>query len=226
MVKSFLIIIICKIFLFAGEQIILVVADDFNSQKATLSCFENGKKVFDSFEVNMGKNGLAYGLGEVELLHNSQDLIKQEGDNRSPIGIFTLDSAFGYKQEMDIKMPYLYASRELICVDDPNSNLYNKIVEMPKKAPKSFELMRRDDNQYALGIVVGHNKEQLSGAGSCIFLHIKSPDETPTAGCTSMKYLEIEQIVHWLDKSKNPTLIQIVRSQREEILKLYPDLDI
>ncbi|MDO8260113.1 MAG: hypothetical protein Q7T50_01285, partial [Candidatus Magasanikbacteria bacterium] len=112
MVKSFLILIICKIFLFAGEQIVLVVADDFNSQRAILSCFENNKKVFDSFEVNLGKGGLGHGLGEVEFLHNPQEPLKQEGDKKAPIGIFTLEAVFGYEKGIKTKMPYLYASED------------------------------------------------------------------------------------------------------------------
>jgi hypothetical protein len=224
MVKSFLILIICKIFLFAGEQIILVVADDFNSQRATLSYFEDNKKVFDSFEVNLGKSGLGHGLGEVEFVHSLQEPLKQEGDKKAPIGIFALEAVFGYEKEIETKMPYLYASEDLICVDDSDSNFYNKIIKTPKVMPKSFEKMKRDDAQYELGIVVGHNKEQIREAGSCIFLHVESTKDAPTAGCTSMKLEEITRVVSWLDKSKNPTLIQVTKQQLSQISKLYPDL--
>jgi hypothetical protein len=224
MVKSFLILIICKIFLFADEQIILVVADNFNSQRATLSCFENNKKVFDSFEVNLGKGGLGHGLGEVEFLHDLQEPLKQEGDKKAPIGIFTLEAVFGYEKEMATKMPYLYTSEDLICIDDSDSNFYNKIIKTPKIMPKSFEKMKRDDAQYELGIVVGHNKEQIREAGSCIFLHVESAEDAPTAGCTSMKLEEITRVVAWLDKSKNPTLIQVTKQQLSQISKLYPNL--
>jgi len=225
MVKSFLILIICKIFLFADEQIILVVADDFNSQRATLSCFEDNKKVFDSFEVNIGKGGLGHGLGEVEFLYNPQEPLKQEGDGKAPIGVFTLDAVFGYEEDIKIKMPYLHATKDLICVDDSDSNFYNQIIKIPKVELKSFEKMKRDDAQYELGIVVGHNKEQIREAGSCIFMHVKSTEDAPTAGCTSMKLEEIKKIVYWLDKSKNPILIQITKSQLDLISKLYPKLE-
>lgn len=226
MVKSFLILIICKMFLFADEQIVLVVADSFDSKRATLSCFENGKKIFDSFEVNLGSNGLGYGLGEVEFLHDLNEPLKKEGDKKAPVGIFTLDAVFGYEKEPQVKMPYLHATKDLICVDDSESAFYNQIIKRPKVMPQSFEEMKREDAQYEIGIVVGHNKEQIAKAGSCIFLHVQSKENAPTVGCTSMKLEEIKKIVRWLDKSKNPTLIQITKSQLNQIKKLYPLLNL
>lgn len=225
MVKSFLILIICQMFIFANEQIILVVGNDFNSTKATLSCFEDNKKVFEQIEVNVGKSGFGYGLGKAVLKHGTLEPLKQEGDKKAPIGIFNLDAVFGYAKEIKTKMPYLYADKELICVDDSDSEFYNQIIKKPKNLPKSFEEMKRDDGQYELGIVVGHNKEQLKNRGSCIFIHVEKSSGSPTVGCTSMKLEEIGKIVSWLDKSKNPILIQVTKSQLNQISKLYPNLE-
>ncbi|OHD98135.1 MAG: hypothetical protein A3E21_02125 [Sulfurimonas sp. RIFCSPHIGHO2_12_FULL_36_9] len=226
MVKSFLIITICQMFLWANEQIVLVVSDDFSSKKAVLSCFEDNKRVFDSFEVNIGENGLGFGLGKIELAQSETEPIKQEGDKKAPIGIFTLDAIFGYEKDLKIEMPYLYANENLICVDDSDSPFYNQIIEMPSEKPNSFENMRRDDAQYELGVVVGHNKNQIKQRGSCIFLHVEKSEDTPTAGCTAMRLEDIKKIIYWLDKNKNPILIQVTKSQLNEIAKLYPKLGI
>ncbi|OHE05205.1 MAG: hypothetical protein A3G74_00545, partial [Sulfurimonas sp. RIFCSPLOWO2_12_FULL_34_6] len=166
MVKSFLILIICQIFVFASEQIVVVVGKDFSSKKAILNCFEDNKRVFDSIEVNVGEGGFGFGLGHIALQSSSAKPLKYEGDKKAPIGIFTLDAIFGYEKEMNTNMPYLHADKELICVDDSDSVFYNQIIKKPKVLPKSFEEMRRDDVQYELCIVVGHNKEQLKGRGS------------------------------------------------------------
>ncbi|OHE07470.1 MAG: hypothetical protein A3K14_08210, partial [Sulfurimonas sp. RIFCSPLOWO2_12_FULL_36_74] len=209
-------------FLWANEQIVLVVSDDFSSKKAVLSCFEDNKRVFDSFEVNIGENGLGFGLGKIELAQSETEPIKQEGDKKAPIGIFTLDAIFGYEKDLKIEMPYLYANENLICVDDSDSPFYNQIIEMPSEKPNSFENMRRDDAQYELGVVVGHNKNQIKQRGSCIFLHVEKSEDTPTAGCTAMRLEDIKKIIYWLDKNKNPILIQVTKSQLNEIAKLYP----
>ncbi len=224
MIKSFLILASFSIFAFSSQQIVLVVSQDFNSSKAQLECFEGSKKVFNTMDVNIGKYGLGWGLGEVNLTQKDTDPIKQEGDKKAPIGIFKLSSVFGYKKEQNLHMPYLYTSNNLICVDDSNSKYYNQIIQMPDTQPKSFEFMKRDDNQYKLGIVVKHNKNSIKQRGSCIFMHIQKEKDAPTAGCTSMSYRDLNKIIQWLEINKNPILIQIPHSMSKEILQLYPEL--
>ncbi|QOY52392.1 L,D-transpeptidase family protein [Candidatus Sulfurimonas baltica] len=224
MVKSFLIVISIQIFLFSSEQIILVVSNDFNSSVASLRTFEDGKKVFNSFKVNIGKNGLGWGIGKIALKQEDSEPVKYEGDKKAPIGIFALDSTFGYKKNENLTMKYLHATKELICVDDSNSGYYNKIINIKDEKPKSFEYMKRDDSQYELGVVVAHNPKQLKNRGSCIFLHVEKAKDEPTAGCTSMSLQNMKKIVSWLDKSKNPILIQVPESKLKQIKELYPEL--
>ena len=225
MVKTFLILIILQIFLYANEQIILVISDDLNDSKASLSCFEDNKKVFKDFNVNLGKNGLGWGLGILNLKHNNKDPLKYEGDKKAPIGIFKLTKVFGYEKQTNLHMPYLHVDKQTICVDDSNHKNYNQITKMPKIKPKSFETMKRDDFQYELGIVVEHNKNQVKQRGSCIFLHVERFKGAGTAGCTSMSLEHITKIVHWLDASKKPILIQIPKKELPQIKKLYPNLE-
>ncbi len=58
MIKSFLILISLSTFLFSSQQIVLVVADDFNTSKAKLEYFEDNKKLYNTINVNIGKKGL------------------------------------------------------------------------------------------------------------------------------------------------------------------------
>jgi L,D-peptidoglycan transpeptidase YkuD (ErfK/YbiS/YcfS/YnhG family) len=174
--------------------------------------------------VKIGKNGLGLGLGEKKLLmQNIQTPIKHEGDKKAPIGIFKLSSVFGYAHKINTDMPYIYASKNLICIDDSNSKFYNKIVYKQGDV-KSFEYMKRDDLQYELGIVVQHNKQAINKRGSCIFIHVQKTKNSPTAGCTAMSLENLKKIVFWLNIKKNPILIQIPKSAAKEILKLYPQL--
>ena len=224
MIKSFLILISFTNLLFSSQQIILVVANDMNSSQAKLQCFEDGHKKFDTINVNLGFNGLAWGLGVVDIPKTiTPNLLKKEGDKRAPAGIFALTEAFGYSQSSDTKLPYLHATKSLICVDDVNAASYNKII-MKKGDEKSFEYMKRDDELYKYGVVVGHNMQAKKGYGSCIFLHIQRDEKSPTLGCTSMKESDIKRVVKWLDKEKNPILIQIPKQEAKEVLKRYPSL--
>ncbi len=224
MLKTFLILINLQIFLYAANQIVLVVSEKEDSSKAILRCFEGNKQIFKDIDVNLGKYGLAWGISNISLSHDKNEPQKREGDKKAPLGIFHLTSVFGYASKIKTKMPYIYATKDLICVDDSTHQNYNQIITMPTKKPKSFEYMRRDDAQYKLGIVVEHNKGQKVQGGSCIFLHVQKHPDAPTAGCTSMRYEEIKKIVGWLDKKKNPILIQVPKKYLDALKKLYPEL--
>jgi len=224
MIKSFLILLSFSIFLHSSQQIVLVVSDNFNTHKAKLQCFEDKKMLFDTIDVNIGRNGLGFGIGDVKLTQDITQAIKTEGDGKAPIGVFKLSSIFGYSKNNNSHMPYLYASDNLICVDESNSKYYNKIITIPIKKPNSFEFMKRDDLQYELGVVVEHNPHAKAQRGSCIFLHVQKAKDKGTAGCTSMSFSDLQKVVKWLDKDKNPILIQIPKSSSKEILKLYPEL--
>lgn len=224
MLKSFLIIISFSFILSASQQIILVVSPDFNSSKASLECLENGKTIFKPVEVNIGKNGLGWGLGFVNIRHSASEVQKIEGDKKAPIGIFKLSKLFGNEQNSHYKMPYMYTTDNLICVDDIDSKQYNKIIYINEKKPNSYEVMKRKDKQYELGIVVQHNRQQSRKRGSCIFIHVEKEKDHATVGCTSMPKNHLQKIANWLDKTKNPILIQIPKKYINEVVKLYPKL--
>ena len=223
MIKSFLITISFSILLHSSQQIILVVSDDFASPKAQLECYEGSNSLCGTIDVNIGKNGLGWGIGEKQLHQKQNEPLKYEGDKKAPIGVFKLTNIYGYSKTHNFNMPYLYTSKNLICVDDSNSPFYNQVIEA-NGDEKSFENMKRSDHQYELGIMVAHNSEAIEKRGSCIFLHVKKEEDAPTAGCTSMNLEEIQKIASWLDKSKEPILIQIPKSLTQEIKKLYPQL--
>ena len=212
MIKSFLILTTFTISFLYAKQIVLVVADDINSTTAKLECYEDGKQIFSDIKVNLGKNGLGWGVDTKSLPHNNDSIKKYEGDKRAPLGVFELTDIFGYSYKSNYKMPYLHTSQNLICVDDSNSLFYNTIIESNKNE-KSFEYMKRDDELYKLGIVVGYNQNRVKQRGSCIFLHIQRGDSIPTVGCTSMSYQNLKKIAKWLDKTKHPMLIQITKEQ-------------
>jgi hypothetical protein len=39
-----------------------------------------------------------------------------------------------------------------------------------------------------------------------------------------MSLSDIKKIASWLDREKNPILIQVTKEQLDEVLKLYPEL--
>ncbi len=211
---------------YSSEQLILIVSDDFNTTQAVLTRYEKQQDLFvqvgEKSPVNLGRNGLAWGIGEQGFIPKEDEPAKREGDGRAPAGIFRLSKAFGYAPQLDTKMPYVQANKELICVDDSGSKDYNKILDInASDQPKSFEWMRRDDELYKIGLIVEHNSGGKRGAGSCIFFHIRKSKDAPTAGCSAMREEDLSTILKWLDPAKEPKVVQIPRSYCSKAENLY-----
>ena len=161
---------------------------------------------------------------------------KTEGDGRAPQGVFPLGPAFGYGPEPPpgVRLPYLAMVPGALCVDDPESALYNLVFD-PDTLPgerdwAGAEAMRRDlahgDNLYRFGVIVQYNPHRVPGGGSCIFLHLWRSPDSPTAGCTAMAEEDLLEILRWLDPEAAPLLVQgnraFLEGFREEGSLPYP----
>ncbi len=213
----------------ASEQLIVVISNDFDTSTAPLKRFEKQNDRFvqvgNTISVNLGRNGLGWGIGKYSIEHNQNDPLKHEGDGKAPAGIFTLGSAFGYTADIQSRMPYLQATADLICIDDSHSPYYNQLKKIGSHIEvNSFEWMRRSDKLYEIGINVHHNSSGVISRGSCIFLHVEKAPGSATAGCTSMRYDHLKSLIEWLDPKSEPFLVQIPVSYCTKIEKQFPGI--
>jgi L,D-peptidoglycan transpeptidase YkuD (ErfK/YbiS/YcfS/YnhG family) len=166
----------------------------------------------------VGRNGLAWGRGIRDDLPDGGPQ-KQEGDGRAPAGIFPLGPAFGYAPVESVPwigLPYRQMTEKSKCVDDPASAAYNRLIEggSVRQDWNSAEDMRRSDEQYRLGIVIGHNADPAApGGGSCNFLHIWERPSRGTSGCTAVSAADMEEILRRLRPEANPLLIQLPQQE-------------
>ena len=224
--KLFLPLLISNLSLEASQQLIVIISEDFNSSQAQMHLYEKEQKQFftlgESTLVNIGRNGLGWGIGLSGLYPKEGEPHKKEGDGKAPAGIFKITKAFGYANKLNTKMPYIQADKQLICVDDIRSKEYNKILELnPNNRPKSFEWMHRQDDLYKIGLVIEHNREAKRGAGSCIFFHIQRSENSSTAGCSAMREEVLSTVIQWLDPKKRPLLLQIPKSHCSEAQEIF-----
>jgi D-alanyl-D-alanine dipeptidase len=211
-----------------SRQFILVTTGGWGAVDGEMRLYERESvkdrwnAVDEKIPVVIGRNGMAWGQG----LHGGAvggGPVKQEGDGRSPAGVFRLSSAFGYEppeQAGDVKLPYVQAVGTLECVDDPQSAHYNRIVDRARlENPdwKSSERMWRDDDQYRRGVVIDHNAECAPGRGSCVFMHIWEAPGKGTAGCTAMSLSSMERLLRRLDAGKKPLLVQLPQPEFERL---------
>ena len=214
-----------------SRQMILVVAPDWDSSKASLRRFsrQDGRWQADStkLQVVIGKSGSAWGLGLHSLQPGQQ---KREGDGRAPAGIFAIGPAFGYAKSLSTALQYQAMTAQDYCVDVSDSPLYNRIVDVGKVGEKavagSTEPMRRDvhangDQRYKLGFVIEHNAQQEPAGGSCIFAHLWSAAESQTAGCTAMSEPVMRELLAWLDPSQRPLFVLLPRAEYVRLRELW-----
>ena len=211
----------------ASRQMILVRTGNWNEIHGTLQRFERTaagerwKAVSPGEPIVVGRTGLAWGRG----LHGDSSVgsgpMKHEGDGKSPAGVFSLSEVFGYAPAdsmLGLGMPYVEATDNLKCVDDPENGAYNTLINAPAAgAPpwKSAEDMRRKDEAYRIGVFVDHNagSQRRPGSGSCIFLHVWGGPDKPTVGCTAMPLERMVAVARWLDRSAQPVLVQLPESE-------------
>lgn len=197
-------------------QLLVVTNHQWEDKIGTLQRFARSQEdeewvpVGAPIPVVLGKSGMAWGIGLYPL--NSTPS-KIERDLKSPAGIFSLGSAFGFlpKSEVDVKIDYLQLNDFTEAVDDPLSVHYNCIVDQREVVYdwNSSEKMRKEP-LYEMGLVINHNwPHPESGKGSAIFFHLWRNNNAGTAGCTAMSRDDLEEILLWLEKNKNPILIQL-----------------
>ena len=211
---------------FETSQLIVVTSDSWNKIEGKMAVYEykNGRwnLVMNDIPIVTGRTGLAWAKG----LHKEQlnsGILKKEGDGKSPAGIFRLSGLFGY-QDIKSKMNSLKVNERTFCVDDSKSAYYNQIVSTDtlKKDWDSAETMLMKSDAYKFGIFVDYNVNPAKPqAGSCIFMHIWSGSNSPTAGCTAMKEGDILKLINFLDKSKNPILVQAPLAEYEKMKRFY-----
>jgi len=206
-----------------STQLLVVETANWSTKEGVLQRYEkknkHWEKVGESISIVLGRNGLGWGLGLHKTPKNAP-YVKKEGDGKAPAGLFSLNTAFGYSPaNFSMHFPYATYKTTDHCVDDSNSIWYNKIVDSTttQKDYKSFEHMKLKNNLYKYGIVVNHNPQQKSQAGSCIFMHIKSQSGRGTAGCTAMNENKIVEVLKWLKGEEKPLLLQL---PKEEMVKV------
>jgi L,D-peptidoglycan transpeptidase YkuD (ErfK/YbiS/YcfS/YnhG family) len=180
-----------------AEQAIVVTTNGFGSVNATITTYENSNGVWKqvhSYDGNIGKAGFTYN--------------KVEGDGHSPIGVFSLGTAFGRYSNPDTSINYKQSTTNDFWVDDVNSPLYNTWQKGPIDGRwNSAEKMYIP--QYDYGFVINYNtSSRVPGKGSAIFFHVWSGYGHGTAGCTATAEANVISILKWLNPSKNPVIIE------------------
>lgn len=214
-----------------AESSICIVgqAKDWNSSTVTLSLFEKSGKTWQAvgapWQGRLGKSGLVWGKG----IHPNPRgaTLKQEGDQRSPAGVFTIGGAWGDAASIR-KHPELFyrqvTSRDL-WVEDPASPKYNQHIVLDHEPASPWEKkqqMKQNDAAHSLKLFIAHNAPPrvTANAGSSIFFHVwRQGGSRATAGCTTMDKAKLQWLISKIDPKRNPIYVLLPAAEYSELRK-------
>lgn len=172
-----------------ATQVISVVGQ--GGSTATMDVWQRGvagwEPVGTGIPVHVGANGM------VKQSH--------DGGMATPMGVFTLDFAFGTQPNPGGGLPYVRVTPNHWWDGDLKSPTYNTMqvcaeADCPFNTAPSSGTENLHIPQYEHAVVMGVNKARVPGNGGAFFVH--TTDGGPTAGCVSLDDDTLVKIIRWL----------------------------
>jgi L,D-peptidoglycan transpeptidase YkuD (ErfK/YbiS/YcfS/YnhG family) len=124
-----------------------------------------------------------------------------DGQMKTPMGLFSLDFAFGTAPNPGGGLQYVQVGPDHWWDGDMTSPTYNTMQVCKKEqCPFNTSPASGTENleipQYVHAVVMGVNKARVPGNGGAFFLH--TTDGGPTAGCVAIDDASLVEIIRWL----------------------------
>jgi L,D-peptidoglycan transpeptidase YkuD (ErfK/YbiS/YcfS/YnhG family) len=116
----------------------------------------------------------------------------------TPMGVYTLDSAFGTAPNPGTGLPYTQVGPNHWWSGDDHSPTFNS-MQVCQKAQCPFNTAESENlqiPQYKHAVVMGVNKNKTPGGGAAFFFH--TTDGKPTEGCVAVDDAQLVSIMKWL----------------------------
>ncbi|OBK22323.1 L,D-transpeptidase family protein [Mycobacterium asiaticum] len=122
----------------------------------------------------------------------------KSGYPATPMGVYSLDSAFGTAPNPGGGLPYTQVGPNHWWSGDDHSPTFNS-MQVCQKAQCPFNTGESENlqiPQYKHAVVMGVNKNKVPGGGAAFFFH--TTDGGPTEGCVAIDDDTLVQIIRWL----------------------------
>lgn len=196
-----------------ATRLLLVTTPAMDGPVATLRTFERvapgdeWQPVSPPEPAVVGSAGLAWGWNFAALAMPGEP-VKTEGDRRTPAGFYRMGATFGFDERSDRPGHIALERDRHVCVDDPASPHYNRIVSRAEAGANTSAEEMRDVAVYRHGAVIDYPTNREGKSGSCIFLHIWDGEGTGTAGCVALPEARVIAIQDWVLPEK--TVIAVI----------------
>ena len=195
----------CPRVLHRATRLIIVTVPNMTSVQATLHTFER-KTPADAAWMRSGPPEPAVvgnaGIGwseDYSFLRKKDEPVKQEGDGRTPAGIFRVAGPFGFESSSLSGYTRL-AQGDSFCIADPASSLYGRIVN--KRLAK---LVKTSEDMSATpglkrGLIVDYPARRGAKAGSCVFVQAWGGESAGTNARIGMPEERVTVLQKWSNK--------------------------
>lgn len=184
------------------SQLIVVTSLLSNTSNVVINTYEKNKNGWVSIHKNIA--------GCIGLKGFSNNKI--EGDKKTPVGAFKIGTCYGKTSNVSTGLDFYKFDSKDVWVDDPNSKYYNTHQREPVNgrwnSAENFSKMK--NGIYDVFFDIEYNNTRTKNKGSAIFFHISNAKEQIkyTNGCVATDKNNLLAIVKWLDKDKEPMILQ------------------
>jgi D-alanyl-D-alanine dipeptidase len=184
-----------------ATRLVVVTAPNMDTEKAALRMFErvspnqHWRARGAPIPAVVGARGLAWGHPFTSYVQGGEP-IKQEGDKRTPVGIYNLGATFGVEKSRRPNYLQLTPGANF-CVEDARSPLYGRIVPQSTAGKKVSGADMAAIPTYRRGLVIDYPPDRAKKAGSCIFVHVWSGEGVGTTGCVALPEARVADLQEW-----------------------------
>tara|TARA_E500000178_G_scaffold30935_1_gene28033 strand:+ start:165 stop:665 length:501 start_codon:yes stop_codon:yes gene_type:complete len=162
----------------------------------------------------INKKYLTYGQYKVKCALGKRGIghKKKEGDLITPIGQYKIKFILYRKdriKKIHSKLKKVIIKKNMGWCDDPNSEKYNKLINLPFNF--KYEKLFKKENTYDIILVLNYNMNPIKkNKGSAIFIHVVKKNYRKTKGCIAIGKTQLLKIIK---KIKNNTKVKIVHQK-------------
>ena len=162
----------------------------------------------------INKKYLTYGQYKVKCALGKRGIghKKKEGDLITPIGQYKIKFILYRKdrvKKIHSKLKKVIIKKNMGWCDDPNSEKYNKLINLPFNF--KYEKLFKKENTYDIILVLNYNMNPIKkNKGSAIFIHVAKKNYKKTKGCIAIGKTQLLKIIK---KIKNNTKVKIVHQK-------------
>ena len=162
----------------------------------------------------INKKYLTYGQYKVKCALGKRGIghKKKEGDLITPIGQYKIKFILYRKdrvKKIHSKLKKVIIKKNMGWCDDPNSEKYNKLINLPFNF--KYEKLFKKENTYDIILVLNYNMNPIKkNKGSAIFIHVVKKNYRKTKGCIAIGKAQLLKIIK---KIKFNTKVKIVHQK-------------